>query len=349
MAGGTGGHVFPGLAIATALRERGDEILWVGTRGRMEERLVPPRGFEIRYVNVKGVRRNGLLRLMGAPLMVARAMLEARAILREFRPHVAIGMGGYASGPTGLMAALMGIPVLLHEQNAAAGLTNRLLSRVCRRILLGFPGAFSGPKVEVVGNPVRAEIAALHQEPREYGQGPLRILVVGGSLGAKALNELVPGALLALGGGIEVLHQCGAGNQAAVARLYEGAPFRATVQDFIEDMAAAYRGSGLIICRAGALTCAEVAAARLPAVFVPLPTAVDDHQTKNASVLVERGGALLMPQARLGEDSLAEMLRPLVSTPEALAVMSRRMGECAALDSTDRVLRAVDAAAGEAG
>lgn len=195
MAGGTGGHVFPALAIAKALEREGAEILWLGTRGRMEEMLVPKYGYNIRYIDVKGVRRNGLKTLLKAPFMVARAIVQARAVIKEFKPDVVLGMGGYASGPGGAAAFLSGIPVVLHEQNAAAGMTNKLLFKIASKVMLGFPGAFAGEKVSVVGNPVRDSIIALHEKTRDFTHTPVRISIIGGSLGARALNELVPLAL----------------------------------------------------------------------------------------------------------------------------------------------------------
>ena len=237
MAGGTGGHVFPALAIAKALEKEGAEILWLGTRGRMEEMLVPKYGYNIRYIDVKGVRRNGLKTLLKAPFMVARAIVQARAVIKEFKPDVVLGMGGYASGPGGAAAFLSGIPVVLHEQNAAAGMTNKLLFKIASKVMLGFPGAFAGEKVSVVGNPVRDSIIALHEKTRDFTHTPVRISIIGGSLGARALNELVPLALKKFtDDSILVTHQCGKGNSDKVKALYESASFKVEATDFIDNM-----------------------------------------------------------------------------------------------------------------
>ncbi len=339
MAGGTGGHVFPALAIASKLKEEGTEVLWLGTRGRMEEQLVPKHGFDIRYIDVKGVRRNGIKTLLKAPFMVIRAVFQARAVIREFSPDVVIGMGGYASGPGGVAAYLAKIPVVLHEQNAAAGMTNKLLFKIASKVMLGFPGAFTGDKVSVVGNPVRRSIIELNTVKRSFDGRKLRISIVGGSLGAKALNENVPLALKKFSDdSIEVVHQCGKGNSDKVAKLYEGAAFSCRVSDFIDDMDELYKNTDLIICRAGALTVAETCTAALPAIFVPLPTAVDDHQTKNAMFLVNAGAALILPQSALSADALYGKIYDLVNDRSKLQKMSDAARENAIVDATDKAL-----------
>ena len=342
MAGGTGGHIFPALAIASALKSAGYEILWLGTRGRMEEKLVPQYGYPIRYIDVRGIRRNGLKAKLAAPFMVAGALRGAMAVLKEFKPQVVLGMGGYASGPGGLAAWLKRIPLVLHEQNAAAGLTNRILSRFAAAVMLGFPGAFSGSKVTVTGNPLRDEIALLHGRPRDFNKPVLKIFILGGSLGARALNENVPPALLKIKEGIEVVHQCGAGNRAGVEQRYAGAPFRVTVSDFIDDMAGTYSAADLIICRGGASTVAEVACTGLPAIFVPLPTAVDDHQTKNAGFLREAGAAEILSQDRLTPDTLAALVRELLTERSRLKQMSGRAYGCAIVDAAARAVKIID-------
>lgn len=342
MAGGTGGHIFPALAIASALKNAGFDILWLGTRGRMEEKLVPQYGYPIRYIDVRGIRRNGLWAKLSAPFMVAGALRGALAVLKEFKPDVVLGMGGYASGPGGLAAWLKHIPLVLHEQNAAAGLTNRILSRFASAVMLGFPGAFSGPKVTVTGNPLREVIIALHGRPRDFSKSVIRIFILGGSLGARALNETVPAALLKAGDGFEVIHQCGAGNHEAVEKLYAGASFKVTVSDFIDDMAGTYSKADLIICRAGASTVAEVACAGLPAIFVPLPSAVDDHQTKNALFLKEAGAAEIMPQAQLTPETLAAKVQQLFSSRDKLAEMSQQATLHALVNATDRAVKIIE-------
>lgn len=350
MAGGTGGHVFPALAIATALKNEGHEILWLGTRGRMEEKLVPKYGFDIRYIDVRGIRGNGLKIKLKAPFMLIHALSQALRVIREFKPDVALGMGGYASGPGGVACKLKGIPLCLHEQNAAAGLTNRLLFKIATRVLLGFEGAFEGSKVSVVGNPVRAEITALHGAKHDFKRDDvLHLLVVGGSLGARYLNEHLPLYFKTYaeksGARLCVTHQCGAGNQDRVAALYADAPFKATVSDFIHDMREVYAKADLIVCRAGALTVAELTCAGVPPVFVPLPTAVDDHQTKNALSLVKAGAAKLIAQSELSEETLSATLNEL-NDREVLERMSQSLYASAHLDATARVCQVLKEIAG---
>ncbi len=344
MAGGTGGHVFPALAIVKALQAQGHEVQWLGTRGRIEERVVPAAGITIHYIDVKGVRRNGLASLLKAPFMVTRAIAQAKQVITQFAPDVVIGFGGYASGPGGVAAYLSGIPLILHEQNAAAGLTNRILAKFAQKILLGVGQAFSGPKVEAVGNPVRADIAQLYQEERSFhhADGKLHILIIGGSLGAQALNERVPEALkLFEQNEIVVVHQCGQGQSAATAQRYEGASFHYETSDFIQDMAAAYRQADLIICRAGASTISELSAVKLPAILVPLPTAVDDHQTKNALTLVNAGAAQLIAQQDLTAQRLHDTIAQIMP-PQTLAQMSQAAASLEHLNATQRVCAVIE-------
>ena len=329
MAGGTGGHVFPAMAIVKELQSRGHTVEWLGTRGRIEERVVPAAGINIHYIDVKGVRRNGIMSLLKAPFMVMHAVSQAKKVIKEFKPDVVIGFGGYASGPGGVAASLSGIPLILHEQNAAAGLTNRLLSRFASKILLGVGNAF-------VGNPVRSEILALHSQERsfEHEDGKTRILVIGGSLGAVALNKAVPAALEGFNDNeVSVFHQCGKDRSKETAQLYKS---EFVTSDFVEDMASAYRNADLIICRAGASTVSEVSAAKLPAIFVPLPTAVDDHQTKNAQSLVSVGAAKLLPQSELTSEALHQLIVEL-RNPQTLKAMSEAAAKAAKLDATTRV------------
>lgn len=350
MAGGTGGHVIPALSIARRLKEQGFEILWLGAHGRMEEALVPKAGFKIAYIDVHGLRRNGLKTMAGAPFMILKALCQARAVIKKFKPDIAIGMGGYASGPGGLAAKLSGVPLILHEQNAAAGMTNRLLFKIADKTLLGFAGAFSGPKTVVTGNPVRPEIAALHSFEHDFlKDNTLHIQVVGGSLGAAALNQKLPALFTAFyerclkpaGMGLYVRHQCGKGNSEKVSALYQDAPFAFEVRDFIDDMAAAYKEADLLVCRAGALTCAEAAAAGMPALYIPLPTAVDDHQTKNAASQVASGGAVLIAQKDLSEDSVCAALAPLTDKEE-LKKRAMCQKQAAKLDAAGLVLKEIE-------
>ncbi|MGH8085522.1 MAG: undecaprenyldiphospho-muramoylpentapeptide beta-N-acetylglucosaminyltransferase [Lysobacter sp.] len=299
LAGGTGGHIFPGLAVARALIERGVPVTWLGAEGGMETRLVPQHGIEIDTIAVRGLRGKGVATLLGAPLKVVSAVRAAATVLRARRPRAVVSFGGYAAGPGGLAARLAGIPLVVHEQNRAAGMTNRVLAKFAREVLSGFPGTFANE--QVVGNPVRAEIAAAARPERRFAgrEGALRILVLGGSQGARALNHAVPQALAGLRGridGCEVRHQCG-DKQADDARAaYAEAGIEASIEPFIADMAAAYGWADVVVCRAGALTLAELCAVGVGSVLVPFPQAVDDHQTKNAQFLVDRGAAHLLPQ-----------------------------------------------------
>lgn len=337
MAGGTGGHVFPGLAVADLLRQEGWTIHWLGTADRMEARLVPEHGYPLHTINIAGVRGNGIRRLLAAPFKIANAVCQARRVLKQTRPDVVLGMGGFAAGPGGVAARLAGIPLVLHEQNAAAGMTNRLLSRIASRVLMAFPGAFE--QGEVVGNPVRPDVVALPAPAERISlePQPLRLLVVGGSLGAKVLNDTLPDALAQVNAPVQVRHQCGKGNSESVHAAYAAKGVQAEVSDFITDMAAAYGDADLVVCRAGALTVSEVAAAGLGAIFVPLPHAVDDHQTKNARALVDEGAALLMPQSALTPAALAMQLEQLAGSRERLRDMAGKARQLAITDAAAQV------------
>ncbi|MFH7565381.1 undecaprenyldiphospho-muramoylpentapeptide beta-N-acetylglucosaminyltransferase [Oceanimonas smirnovii] len=337
MAGGTGGHVFPGLAVADLLHSEGWTIHWLGTADRMEARLVPEHGYPLHTISISGVRGNGIRRLLAAPFKIANAVRQARRILKETQPHVVLGMGGFAAGPGGVAARMAGIPLVLHEQNAAAGMTNRLLARIASKVLMAFPGAFE--QGEVVGNPVRPDVIALPApaERISLAPQPLRLLVVGGSLGAKILNDTLPEALALMSAPVAVRHQCGKGNSEAVCAAYQAKGVQADVSDFISDMAAAYGEADLVVCRAGALTVSEVAAAGLGAIFVPLPHAVDDHQTKNAQALVNEGAALLMPQAGLTPAALAQQLEQLAGNRERLQQMAVKARQLAITDAAAQV------------
>jgi UDP-N-acetylglucosamine--N-acetylmuramyl-(pentapeptide) pyrophosphoryl-undecaprenol N-acetylglucosamine transferase len=338
MAGGTGGHVFPGLAVAKLLAEQGWTVTWLGTAERMEAQLVPKHGFAIEFLDVKGVRGNGIVRKLALPWTLLKAVMQAIKLLRRLKPDVVLGMGGFASGPGGIAARLLGLPLVIHEQNAVVGMTNQWLSKVASRTLQAFPGAFGPREFEtVVGNPVRRDVIEAGAAPREFTEH-LNLLVVGGSLGAAALNEKVPQALAQLGElPVTVRHQVGRGNFESVAQRYaELGIENAEVSEFIDDMAAAYRWADLVVCRSGALTVSEVAAAGVPAIFVPYPHAVDDHQTKNAYYLVENGAAQLLPQSELNAQRLSAMLIELFAAArrEPMAVKAR---ELAILDATEQV------------
>ena len=338
MAGGTGGHVFPGLAVADRLKAQGWTIHWLGTADRMEAELVPAHGYPISFIDIQGVRGNGIKRLLVAPYRIVKSVLQARRVLKNIRPDVVLGMGGFASGPGGVAAWLSGIPLLLHEQNAAAGLTNKLLARLAKRVLMAFPGAFApSARTAVVGNPVRPEVVALPDPQLRSSSEPLRLLIVGGSLGARVLNEQVPPAVAAAGVPIEVRHQCGKGNRETVAQAYAEQGVEAEVSEFIKDMADAYAWADLVVCRAGALTVSEVAAAGVAAIFVPLPHSVDDHQTRNALTLVDGGAAEFLPQSELTPASLAARLSWLAGRRETLLNMAQAARRVAIIDAAERV------------
>lgn len=311
MAGGTGGHIFPGLAVAQALREAGWRVHWLGAPGGMEARLVPPQGFAFEAVDFGGVRGKKLSTVALAPLRLARAVAQSVRVLRRVRPNVLIGMGGYISVPAGLAGAAMGVPLLLHEQNSVPGLANRVLSRVARRVFTAFPDAL--PKGEWVGNPLRAVFSQQATPGERFAarSGALRLLVVGGSLGAQALNELVPQALALIDADKRpaVTHQSGEKQLDALRAAYQHAGVQGELLPFIDDMAGALAQADLVICRAGASTISEIAAVGAAALFVPFPHAVDDHQSVNARFLSEQGAAWLMQQAELTPQKLADFIQ----------------------------------------
>lgn len=348
MAGGTGGHVFPALAVARALRADGIAVAWLGSRGGMEERVVQRDGIAFHGIRIRGLRGKGVTAWLLAPLRLAGAVAEALAVMIRLRPRVVLGMGGFAAGPGGLAAWLLRRPLVIHEQNAVAGWTNRLLARLARRVLGAYPNVL-GP-VEAVGNPVRPEIAALPApEVRLAGhKGPLRVLVLGGSQGARALNATVPEALAQLPAGIavEVIHQTGVSEQAQTQQVYARLGVQAEVLAFIEDMATAYGWADLAVCRAGALTLAEVTAAGVGTVLVPYPHAVDDHQTRNAEYLVAAGAAVLQPQDSLTVAGLAELLALLLGNRDRLRDMALRARGLARPDATAEVVRVLRAEGG---
>lgn len=314
MAGGTGGHIFPGLAVARALREAGWQVHWLGAPASMEERIVTAQGLDFSAIGFAGVRGKGLWRLLQTPLQLLRAIVQARAVLRRVRADVVLGMGGYITVPGGLAAALCRVPLLLHEQNSVPGMANRLLARVARQVFTAFPNVL-GPSAQWVGNPLRAEFLGQStvQERFEGRSGPLRLLVVGGSLGAQALNDTVPQALALLPEAERpnVIHQSGEKHIDALHSAYARAGVRATLVPFIEDMAGAFAQADLILCRAGASTVTEIAAVGAAAMFVPFPHAVDDHQSANARFLSDQGAAWLLPQSQLTAEGLAQQLRSL--------------------------------------
>ena len=311
MAGGTGGHVFPGLAVAKQLQDQGWDIRWLGTADRMEADLVPKHGIEIDFIRVKGLRGQGILRLLKAPFQIINAISQARTHLKRWQPDAVLGMGGYVSGPGGIAAWLMGIPVVLHEQNAVAGLTNQWLSKIATRVFQAFKGAF--PNVPVVGNPVRQDVVALSDPSVRMAErhGPIRILVMGGSQGARILNQTLPQVMALLGDDYEVRHQAGKNNQASVEVAYqEQGVSHVEVTEFIDDVASAYAWADLLVCRSGALTVSEVSAAGVGAIFVPFMHK-DRQQALNADHLVECGAAKMIEQPELTAQKMADTIQQM--------------------------------------
>ncbi|HEU0234230.1 MAG TPA: UDP-N-acetylglucosamine--N-acetylmuramyl-(pentapeptide) pyrophosphoryl-undecaprenol N-acetylglucosamine transferase [Gallionella sp.] len=370
MAGGTGGHIMPGLAVADILRAQGWQVTWLGAPDSMEAELVPKHGYDMAWVRFSGVRGKGLLRKLTLPFNLLTALWQSAAAIFRHRPDVVLGMGGYITFPGGVMAALLRRPLVIHEQNSIAGLSNKMLARLAQKTLSGFPGVL--PKAIWCGNPVRSGIAGLPDPQARYAarSGRLNVLVVGGSLGAKALNEAMPQALALLPEGLRpnVVHQTGKQHFASVQQLYRQAGVQADgmtrcaqaagagmpsphllpqtagcasnvsevdIRPFLDDMAGSYANADVVICRAGALTIAELAAAGVASILVPFPFAVDDHQTYNARFLSERGAAWLLPQSELSAEKLAQLLREL--TREKLSAMAQQARNVAKADAAQRV------------
>ncbi|EKO3956117.1 undecaprenyldiphospho-muramoylpentapeptide beta-N-acetylglucosaminyltransferase [Vibrio fluvialis] len=339
MAGGTGGHVFPGLAVAKQLQQQGWEIRWLGTADRMEADLVPKHGIEIDFIRVKGLRGQGIARLLKAPFQIVNAILQARRHMKAWQPDAVLGMGGYVSGPGGIAAWTLGIPVILHEQNAVAGLTNQWLSKIATKVFQAFEGAFAG--VPVVGNPVRGDVVALPEPDARLAErtGPLRILVMGGSQGARILNQTVPATLALLGDGYQVRHQAGKNNQQDVQQAYaERGVHTAEVTEFIDDVAEAYAWADLLVCRSGALTVSEISAAGVAAIFVPFMHK-DRQQALNADHLVACGAAQMIEQPELTADKLAAAIAQL--DRPALLNMAQKARHAAKLDADKVVADAI--------
>ena len=348
-AGGTGGHVYPALAVARGLAAMGRDVVWLGTRRGLEGRIIPQQQIPIEWISVSGLRGKGVVSWLLAPFRLLRALFQALSILRKTRPSVVLGMGGFVSGPGGLAARLLGRRLVIHEQNAVAGLTNRSPARIADRVLEAFPGSFPNPGhirsgVETVGNPVRDEILSLAEPGRRMAgrSGSLRLLVLGGSQGALRLNTMTPLALAQIDGGQrpQVWHQAGAKTLDQAKSAYRLHDVDARVEPFIEQMADAYGWADLVICRAGALTVFELAAAGLAAVLVPFPSAVDDHQTLNADWLVRAGAAVLLPEADLSADSLAAMILKFSGDRQGLLDMAGRARALAAPGACGKVVRA---------
>jgi UDP-N-acetylglucosamine--N-acetylmuramyl-(pentapeptide) pyrophosphoryl-undecaprenol N-acetylglucosamine transferase len=311
MAGGTGGHIFPGLAVAQEMRLAGWEVVWMGARGGMEERLVPPRGYKAAWIRARAARGKGLLQKALLPANLLLSFWESARHLRRIRPDVVLGLGGYVAFPGGMMASLLNRPLALHEQNAVAGLANRVLSTVSDKVMVAFPGALR--KAEWTGNPVRTDIAAMAAPQARFAgrTGPLRILVVGGSLGAQALNETMPRAVALLADKPHVVHQSGEKHLDKLRQHYAQAGVQGELLAFIDDMARRYAEADLVICRAGAVTVAELSAGGMASILVPFPHAVDDHQTANARFLADAGAALLVQQRDMTAEKLAALIGSL--------------------------------------
>lgn len=342
MAAGTGGHVFPALAIAEALRERGYAVHWLGTGKGLESRVVPANDFPLHCIDVAGLRGKGKLGWFMAPWRVTRATLQARRMMQQLQPRLVLGFGGFVTGPGGLASYLQGIPLLIHEQNALPGLTNRWLTKIATQVFSAFPNTFPPSlTAQVVGNPLRSSILAIEAAHIPRPRQPLRVLVVGGSLGALALNETVPPALMQVKTPLIVHHQTGTAHIEAMTAAYANATFPVQVSAFIDDMAAAYAWADLAICRAGALTVSELAQAGLPAILIPYPHAVDDHQTHNAAYLTTQGAAHLLPQTALSVVTLAELLNELCADPNRLQGMAQAARTCARPAASADIVAAV--------
>ena len=339
MAGGTGGHVFPALAVAKILQQRGWQVEWLGTENGIEARVAPTNHFKLHCITAVGLRGKSLVNILVAPLYLMWALCQSLRVLFRYKPDVVLGMGGFASAPGGVSAFLLRIPLVIHEQNAVAGTTNRLLSALAGRVLSAFPSVFKNG--EPVGNPVRDDIAALLFE-KNVAPSPdqqLRLFVLGGSQGARALNNLLPSALALLPDALrpEIFHQAGNNLLDETRNNYQQAGVAARIEPFVDDMASMYRWADLAVCRAGAMTVSELACAQLPALLIPLPSAIDDHQTANAQWLVDAGAARLLPQATLTAEKLAADLRDLIENRNVLEAMSHAMKSLAKPESANVV------------
>lgn len=334
MAGGTGGHVFPALAVAESLIEKGWQVSWLGTQKGLEGRVVPENNIEIDWLSVAGVRGKGWSAKIAAVFMLLKACVQARRILRQRKPDVVLGMGGFVAGPGGLMARLLGIPLIIHEQNRVPGTTNRLLARIANQVLEAFPDSFNKKvKAKCTGNPLRKPFLNLPEPVDRSISQDIRLLVVGGSQGAQILNNCVPEAVAELKD-IQIKHQTGAAMLEQVTDRYKALGINAEVNAFIEDMVSAYQWADIVICRSGAMTVSEVAAVGKPAIFIPLPSAIDDHQTANARYLTDSGAGLLLMQKDLNATTLVEQI---ITVLEQLESMGKKAKQCAHLDATEVV------------
>lgn len=340
MAGGTGGHVFPGLAVAKRLRDENIDVQWLGTEQGLEAKLVPDSGIPLHFIRISGVRGKGIKKLLLAPPRLLIAVFQAYRHIQTLKPDLILGMGGFASGPGGIASWLLGRPLIIHEQNAKPGTTNKWLAKVAKRILEGFPNTFLKRKnVMTVGNPVRAEMIEM-SSPHRGNKARFALLVLGGSLGATAINQLLPKALALLPESMrpDVYHQTGEKHYADTVEAYQQARVSAKIVPFIKEMHEAYAWADIVLCRSGALTVAELCAAGLGAVLVPFPHAIDDHQTANANFMVKQKAALLVQQSALTADKLADILQEFIQSPERCQIMAEAAYQLRMTDATDKVL-----------
>lgn len=337
MAGGTGGHIFPALAVAQQLQQQGWDICWLGTKDRMEATLVPKYGIPIRFIQIEGIKDRGIKPLLTAPFMILRAIWQAKKIIQNYRPHAVLGMGGYVSGPAGVAAKLCGVPIILHEQNAVAGITNKLLAKIAKKVLQAFPKALA--EAEVVGNPVRQALFAQALPEQRFADrtGPLRIFVVGGSQGARVLNLTLPEVAKQLGDRVEIRHQVGQGNVEQVRALYP-AETKVALTEFIDDIAEAYAWADLVICRSGALTVSEIAAVGVPAIFIPFQHK-DRQQYYNATYLAQAKAAKIIEQPNLTPETLLQELQQL--DRQSLAIMAQNAKQQAKPQALQHVAEAI--------
>ncbi len=341
MAGGTGGHVMPALAVAYKLMPKGIEVYWLGSKKGMEAELIKGKGIEFHAIDIQGLRGKGIFGLLLAPFRLIRALVQSMIIIRRIKPHTVMSMGGYVSGPGGIAAWLLRIPLILHEQNAISGLTNRLLAPFATKILTAFPKTFRYSKVIITGNPVRESIVAVGQskESTFNSTETLKLLIIGGSLGASILNKICPNVVQHIGSevSLNVWHQTGKKDFAETAKAYETVLPGSKVEPFIEDMAQAYQWADLVIARSGALTVAELAAAAVPSILIPFPHAVDDHQSYNARYLTDADAAILLPQDQLSIDSLSQLIIKLAKRRDSLAEMSQKGHALSKPNATEEV------------
>lgn len=321
-AGGTGGHVYPGIALANQLHVRGADIHWLGTNQGIEAKLLPEQPVTFHPIDIKGLRGKGILRLLTAPIAISKAVFQAKKIFQQVQPDVYVGFGGFVTGPSGVAAKLSGVPIVVHEQNAAMGLTNRLMRKIANKMLLAFP--IDGIEAKVVGNPIRQQISNIAPPAERIGKADkVRVLVFGGSQGARAINDVVPAAMKTLGDKVSVIHQTGAADFSKVEHAYVTNDIDADVRDYIDDMASVYASTDVVIARAGALSVSEIASVGVAAIFIPLPHAVDDHQRLNANFLVSNGAAKLVMQNELTSERLAKEINQLIDD-KALLPMAEK-------------------------